>query len=75
MEEIEERLDDLVTIIGDDPFIFGDAPSVADLAVYGQLHMAESGPTPELAALVRARPSLVGLQRRVEERAAVEIDR
>jgi glutathione S-transferase len=70
MEEIEGRLDDLVTIIGDDPFIFGDAPSVADLAVYGQLQMAESGPTPELAALIRARPSLVELQRRVEERAS-----
>jgi glutathione S-transferase len=71
MGEIEARLDDLVAIIGEGPFIFEDAPSVADLAVYGQLQMAESGPTPELAALIRARPSLVGLQRRVEERASV----
>ena len=71
MQEVEGRLDDLVAIIGDDPFIFGDAPSVADLAVYGQLHMAQSGPTPELAALIRARPSLVELQRRVEERASL----
>jgi glutathione S-transferase len=71
MEEIEGRLDDLVTIIGDDPFVFGGAPSVADLAVYGQLHMASSGPTPELAELIRGRPSLVGLQQRIEERTDV----
>jgi glutathione S-transferase len=71
MQEIEGRLDDLVTIIGDDPFIFGKAPNVADLAIYGQLQMAESGPTPELAALISARPSLVELQRRVEERASL----
>jgi glutathione S-transferase len=71
MGEIEARLDDLVTVIGDGPFIFGDAPSVADFAVHGQLHMAESGPTPELAALIHARPSLVELRRRVEECASV----
>jgi hypothetical protein len=40
---------------------------MADLAVYGQLHMANSGPSPELAELIRRRPSLVGLQRRIEE--------
>lgn len=71
MGEIEGRLDDLVAILADDPFFFGDAPSVADLAVYGQLHMANSGPTPELAALIGARPSLGALQRRLEERASV----
>jgi glutathione S-transferase len=71
MGEIEARLDDLVALLGEGPFLFGDAPSVADLAVHGQLRMAESGPTPELAALIHARPSLVELRRRVEERASV----
>lgn len=71
MEEIAGRLDDLVTILGDDPFIFGSAPSVADLAIHGQLHMASSGPTPELAELIRGRPGLVGLRRRIEECADV----
>lgn len=70
MDEIETRLDDLVTLLGDAPFFFGDQPSVGDLSVYGQLHMACSGPTPELAALIAGRPPLGDFAKRLEARTA-----
>jgi glutathione S-transferase len=58
VREIAARLDDLVVQLGDRPFFFSDEPSVADLAVCGQLEGGMSGPTPEVNELVGSRPAL-----------------
>jgi glutathione S-transferase len=65
--EIGLRLDDLLRILGERPFFYADEPSIADLAVYGQLAMAQSGVTPELGALVHRRPALREYLKRVEQ--------
>ena len=67
VEEYGRRLDDLLRMLGDRPFFFADEPSVADLAVYGQLAMATSEVTPELGDLVRRRPQLAEYLKRVEQ--------
>jgi glutathione S-transferase len=65
VREVAARLDDLVVQLGERPFFFADEPSVADLAVSGQLEMGMSGPTPELNELVESRPPLVSYLGRV----------
>ena len=69
--ELARHLDDLVTILGEHPFFYGDRPSVADLAIYGQFHMLCSGPTPEAAALISGRWALVSHMGRVEAMAKI----
>lgn len=64
--ELACRLDELLVWLGDRPFFFAERPSVADLAVFGQLHMLQSGPTPQATALIVARPSLVAYAQRVD---------
>ncbi len=62
-------LEDLEQILGDHEFFFandGDTPSVADLAVYGQLTMADNEVTPETRRAVRDRPGLVEYMKRVK---------
>jgi hypothetical protein len=41
-------------------------PSVADLAIFGQMQMLQSGPTPQAAELIRNRPMLVTYLARVD---------
>ena len=67
VRELGGRLDDLVRVLGDRPFFYDDRPGVADLAVYGQLHMARSGPTPEVDGLIAERAALVAHMQRVEQ--------
>lgn len=67
VEEYGLRLDDLLRILGDRPFFYADEPSIADLAVYGQLAMATSEVTPELGDLVQRRPALREYLKRVEQ--------
>jgi glutathione S-transferase len=67
VRELGGRLDDLVLMLGKRPFFFSDRVSVADLAIYSQLRMACSGPTPEAEACISDRPALVDYQKRVEE--------
>jgi glutathione S-transferase len=67
VRELAGHLDSLVTILGSRPFFHADQPSVADLAIFGQLRMLGSGPTPEAAALVQDRSALVAHVRRVED--------
>ena len=64
--EIACRLDELLVWLGDRPFFFAERPSVADLAVFGQLQMLQSGPTPQATALIVARPSLVAYAQQVD---------
>jgi glutathione S-transferase len=58
VRELGRRLDDLLGLLGERPFLFADAVSIADLAVFGQLEMGVEGPTPEVAALLGERPAL-----------------
>jgi glutathione S-transferase len=67
LRELGGRLDDLVLMLGKRPFFFADRVSVADLAVYSQLRMACSGPTPDAEACIADRPALADYQKRVEE--------
>jgi glutathione S-transferase len=48
------------------PFLFGDAPTLADAALYGECAMLEAG---DPALLERVSPELVAFMRRVEQRA------
>lgn len=65
--ETGRLLDDLTLLLDDRAFFYSDRPTVADLAVYGELRCAQSGPTPELDAMVSDRPALVDHMKRVEE--------
>ncbi len=65
--EFGEKLDDLVRMLGDRPFLSSDQPSVADLAVYGQLHSADDDLLPETRDAIRKRPKLVDYMKRVEQ--------
>jgi glutathione S-transferase len=64
--ELGRRLDELVLQLGDRPFFFADRPGAADLALFGQLTMLQSGPTPQAAELVAARPELNAHHARVD---------
>jgi glutathione S-transferase len=58
LAELERRLDELLVWLADRPFFFADRPSVADLAIFGQMRMLQSGPTPQAAERIRSRPTL-----------------
>jgi glutathione S-transferase len=64
--ELGARLDELRAWLADRPFFFADRPSAADLAIFGQLWMLQSGPTPQAAELIRARPALRAHYERVD---------
>ena len=65
--EFGTRLDDLLRMLGDRPFFFDQRPSVADLAVFGQLTSARSEVAPETRRAIEARPRLVEYLKRVEQ--------
>jgi glutathione S-transferase len=67
IDELGLRLDDLVHLLGPREFFHSDRIGLADLAVYAQLQMARSGPTPECDALISHRPALLTHSERVEE--------
>ena len=71
--ELGARLDELLVWLGDQPFFFAERPSAADLAVFGQLWMLQSGPTPQAAELIRARPSLRTYYDRVDTAALTPV--
>jgi glutathione S-transferase len=52
--------------LAEQPFFFAEWPSVADLAIFGQMHMLQSGPTPQAAELIGARPALRAYVGRVD---------
>ena len=64
--ELGRRFDELLVWLGDRPFFFADRPSVADLAVFGQLNMLVSGPTPEAERLIGERRRLADYFERVD---------
>lgn len=65
--EFGEKLDDLVRMLGDRPFLFSDVPSVADLAVFGQLKFASAAESPETRAAIQRRPKLLDYMKRIEQ--------
>ncbi|HEU4431055.1 MAG TPA: glutathione S-transferase family protein [Myxococcota bacterium] len=65
--EFGEKLDDLLRMLGERPFFHADEPSVADLAVYGQLKNADDELSPEARDAIRRRPKLVEYMKRVEQ--------
>jgi glutathione S-transferase len=65
--EFGEKLDDLLRMLGDRPFFHSEQPSVADLAVYGQLKNADDSLSPEAQGAIRRRPKLIEYMKRVEQ--------
>ena len=47
VDELGRRFVELLVWLGDRPYFFADRPSVADLALFGQLNALQSGPTPQ----------------------------
>jgi len=66
LDELGRRFDELEVFLGDKPFFFSDAISVADLALFGQFATLRSGPTPQGARLLDARPKLSAFFDRVD---------
>ena len=69
VRELGTHLDDLVALLGERPFFHADEPSIADLAVAGELETGTSGPSPEVNELLAARPVLVAHLERVRQAA------
>jgi glutathione S-transferase len=66
--EMGERLDDLVQLLGNDPFFYSDRPSAADFAIYGVFSTGfKEDVTPDFAELVSQRPALADWYKRVED--------
>lgn len=66
LDELARRFDELEVFLGDKPFFFSDSVSVADLALFGQFATMRSGPTPQGARLLDARPGLAAFFDRVD---------
>ena len=66
-KEFSARLDDLERMLGTRPFFYDDRLSVADLAVYAQLHFADSVVAPEAQGLLRGHQALIDHLKRVEQ--------
>ena len=64
---IDDRLGDLVNLLGSRRFFYADEPSMADLAVYGMLSVLRMDAMTGSARLLASRPTLIELMRRVEE--------
>ncbi len=69
-EEFAGRLSELVELLGQRPYFFSDRPSVADLAIFGQMNLLRSGPTPQAARMIDQRPSLAAFYDRVDRATA-----
>lgn len=65
---INDRLDDLVKLLGARNFFYSDHLSIADLAVYGMLYTMGLGAIPGAAPLITTRPTLLDLMHRIEDR-------
>ncbi|MYE13386.1 MAG: glutathione S-transferase family protein [Gammaproteobacteria bacterium] len=67
VRELGKRLDDLVVLLGRNPFFCSDKPSIADFAIYGQLCTGSSERvTPDFAEIVEQRGALEAWRSRLE---------
>jgi glutathione S-transferase len=64
---VEDRLGDLVNLLGTRRFFYADQPSMADLAVYGMLFVLRMDAMTGSARLIASRPTLTEFMRRLEE--------
>ena len=67
LQELSNRMDDLVGFLAGRPFFFSDQLSVADLSVFGMLLVMRHGPMPTSASLLSSRPSLAAHTDRMTE--------
>ncbi len=67
LRQLDEHLSTLVTLLGDGPFFFAAAqPSIADLALFGQIDFLYSSVVPEGKAAVENHSELLAFQRRLD---------
>jgi glutathione S-transferase len=67
LREIENRLDDLLRMLGGRPFFYAEQPSMADLGVYGMLRTIRMGNIPGADRLLADRRTLVAYMERLEK--------
>lgn len=64
--DVRRGLDALVSFLRNDPFVAGPALSLADIAIFAQLHRRSAGTNPWLESQLHARPALTGWMERVD---------
>lgn len=65
-QELSNRLDDLVVMLGARPFFHSDQLGLADLSVFGMLQVMRDSPMMGDGSQIDARPALVEYMERVE---------
>jgi glutathione S-transferase len=66
LEELANRMDDLVGMLGQRSYFHADEPSVADASVFGMLRIIRDGPMMNGAAMIERRPTLAEYVDRME---------
>jgi glutathione S-transferase len=67
LSELENRLNDLVGLLGERPFFLAASPSVADLSVYGMLNVLRDSPMNGGGRLLSERLALVAFVERMDQ--------
>ena len=67
LRNVDDRLGDLVNLLGTRRFFYADQPSMADLGVYGMLSVLRLDAMLGSARLLASRPTLIDFMRRLEE--------
>lgn len=68
IDELEDRIADLVGFLGTRPYFHADAPSIADLSIYSFLVVLQQGAIPGCAEAIAERPSLIAFVERMRAR-------
>jgi glutathione S-transferase len=66
LEELANRMDDLVGMLGQRRYFHSDDPSIADASIFGMLRIIRDGPMMNAAAMIERRPSLAEYVERME---------
>jgi glutathione S-transferase len=64
--DVRRGLDALLSFVRINGFVAGDAPSLADIAIFAQLHRRSAGTNPWLESEMSARPDLIAWMARVD---------
>lgn len=64
-QELAQRCEDLVALLGGREFFFGDHPSAGDLAVFAMLHFGDGASLPDFDRALADRPTLADWKTRV----------
>jgi glutathione S-transferase len=67
VQGLDDRLGDLVNLLGTRQFFHADRPSLADLTVHAMLLSLRGDAIPSTARMLAARPTLVDFMRRIEQ--------